>query len=221
MPLAAAESDTLWAVIPAAWHIDHVFVLVAPGAPEAALLERAGLVPGARREHAGQGTANVCFCFANAYLELLFITNEAQLRSPPVATTRLWERSRWRESGASPFGVCLRGPGDPPVPTSQYAAPFLPQGHSIPIATDEDSPLAPMLFFAAFPPAPPPEFANPQRLIRITIETPVVPAWYREVSREVPMLELVPSGHHSMSIEVDHSHGRRLTLESLPLTINW
>lgn len=52
--------------------LDHLFVFVEPGAPERAALERAGLRESFRRRHPGQRTANVCFCFDNAYLELLW-----------------------------------------------------------------------------------------------------------------------------------------------------
>ena len=126
--------------------LDHVFVFVTPGAPEAAAL---GLCESYRRRHPGQGTANVCYCFDNAYLELLWVTDRAELTAPAVARTRLAERADWRRTGASPFGIALRGPDpDTPLPFESwdYAAPFLPAGMAIPVAVASDDPRQPFLF---------------------------------------------------------------------------
>lgn len=127
----------------------HVFVLVEPGAPEAAGLERAGLRESFRRAHPGQGTTNVCYCFDNAYLELLWAVDGAELASPAVAPIRLAERAAWRSTGASPFGIALRTePPEAPLPfaTWDYRAPFLPPGLAIPVAHCSTDPRQPMLF---------------------------------------------------------------------------
>ncbi len=127
----------------------HVFVLVEPGAPEAAGLERAGLRESFRRTHPGQGTANVCYCFDNAYLELLWVVDGAELASPAVAPTRLAERAAWRRTGASPFGIALRTePPEAPLPfaTWDYRAPFLPPGLALPVARSSADPRQPFLF---------------------------------------------------------------------------
>ncbi len=67
-----------------------------------------GLTEGSSNLHLGQGTANRRFFFYNAMLELLWVRDEREARSPPIAPTRLWKRWRYRFSGYSPFGVCLR-----------------------------------------------------------------------------------------------------------------
>jgi hypothetical protein len=82
--------------------------MCAAGAPEAARLLALGLAEGEPSMHPGQGTACRRFFFANAYLELLFVTDEAEARSDPARSTRLYERWSRRGSGASPFGVVLR-----------------------------------------------------------------------------------------------------------------
>lgn len=46
--------------------LDHIFVFIRPDGPEAARLEAIGLVESYRRDHPGQGTSNVCYCFENA-----------------------------------------------------------------------------------------------------------------------------------------------------------
>lgn len=130
-------------------HLCHIFVFVPPGAPDAATLERAGLRESYRREHPGQGTANVCYAFDNAYLELLWVTNAAELRSPAVAPTRLAERADWRQTGACPFGIALRTePADAPLPLEcwDYSAPFFPPGMAIPVTGSSTDPRQPFLF---------------------------------------------------------------------------
>jgi len=127
----------------------HVFMFVAPGAPEAAQLEAAGLRESFRREHPGQGTANRCYCFDNAYLELLWVTDMAAISSPAVARTGLAERAAWRVGDASPFGIAVRTerPGDPlPFDSWDYRPPYLPAGLSVPVAVDSADPRQPMVF---------------------------------------------------------------------------
>lgn len=131
------------------WSIDHLFVFVAPGALEAAALTRLGLVESFRRAHPGQGTANVCFCFDNAYLELLWVADADEAATCALARCGLAARADWRRTGASPFGIALRS-ADPgaaaPFPCWDYAAPFLPAGMAIPVATAGDDPRQPLLF---------------------------------------------------------------------------
>jgi hypothetical protein len=127
----------------------HVFVFVEPGAPEAARLEEAGLRESFRRQHPGQGTTNVCYCLDNAYLELLWVEDEAAVSGPTIARTRLAERARWRETGASPIGIALRTrvPGQPlPFPTWEYRPPYLPAGMAISVALASEDPRQPFLF---------------------------------------------------------------------------
>jgi hypothetical protein len=159
--------------------LDHVFVLCAQGAPEAARLIALGLVEGSPNTHPGQGTACRRFFFANAYLELLFVTDETEARAEPARATRLFERWSRRRTGTSPFGIVLR-PADraaesasdlppggkrlgddapategaaagsaPPFPTWSYRAPYLPPGFSIEVAAGT-SIEEPELFYIPF-----------------------------------------------------------------------
>lgn len=133
----------------AGWAIDHVFVMVTPEAPEVARLTALGLAESFRRAHPGQGTTNACFCFDNAYLELLWLTAPTEAASCALARSGLAARADWRRSAASPFGIALRHPDPaaaPPFPAWSYAAPFLPAGMSIPVATASDDPRQPLLF---------------------------------------------------------------------------
>jgi Glyoxalase-like domain len=127
--------------------IDHIFLFIEPEGPEIDALSRLGFLETYRRAHPGQGTANVCFAFDNLYLELLWLTSEAEARSPAIARTRLWERSQWRRLGTCPFGIAFRGDlASAGVPTWGYRPPYLPPGMSITVATDSDDPMQPMLF---------------------------------------------------------------------------
>jgi hypothetical protein len=132
--------------------LDHVFICTAPGAPEADLLVAFGLTEGTRNPHPGQGTANRRFFFRNAMLEFLWVVDEGEAQSPLIAPTRLWERCRHRETGFSPFGVCLRPvasgaelPTSLPFETWPYRPPYMPPGTHIDVATGT-SDGEPMLF---------------------------------------------------------------------------
>ncbi len=97
--------------------------------------------------HAGQGTANACAFFDNAYLELLWRHDGGGLQSEAVRPVALWERVRWRQTGASPFGIALRpADGESAAPTWPYHAAFLPAGSYIPIVTPSHTPHEPLVF---------------------------------------------------------------------------
>ena len=103
-------------------HLDHVFVLCDVGAPEARALTAIGLREGPPNAHPGQGTACRRFFFEDVYLELLWVTDEAEARSPLVAKTRLWERWSGRHGPCSPFGLVLRADaGDASCPWVTWA----------------------------------------------------------------------------------------------------
>jgi hypothetical protein len=109
--------------------LDHLFLMTAPGAPEADDLVARGFVEGPPNHHPGQGTACRRFFFANAMLEFLWVENEEEARSEIVRPLRLWERWAGRIAGASPFGIALRpaAPGlEPPFATFEYWPPFFP-----------------------------------------------------------------------------------------------
>lgn len=127
--------------------LDHLFMFVRSDGPEIELLAQTGFVETYRRVHPGQGTANVCYCFDNLYLELLWVQDLDEVRSAPIGRTKLYERSRWRDDGTCPFGIAWRG-DDPPFiePTWPFRPPYLPTGVSIAVASDNDDPNQPMMF---------------------------------------------------------------------------
>lgn len=137
--------------------LDHIFVCTPSLAADAGRLADFGLQPGRSRIHAGQGTENVCFFFDNAYLELLGLHDEAEARSPVVAPLGLWERIHWQQTGACPFGICLRLVSGSPEDlfaetwtekTWGYAAPFLPPDVTLPIFTPPNAVDLPLVFLS-------------------------------------------------------------------------
>lgn len=141
--------------------LDHVFVFVERGAAaSAAKLEAEGLVPTYRREHIGQGTANVCYAFDNAYLELLWVDEPEVLARATFARTRLFERAQWRTTGTCPFGVCVRSEEPLPFPCWLWRPPYLPPSFYLEVAKAVADPNAPFLF--RFPGAQRPDHWPPQ-----------------------------------------------------------
>jgi len=112
-----------------------------------------GLREGSSNTHPGQGTENRRFFFANFYLELMWVSDEAEVQSEGVAPTNLWQRWSGRSEGVAPFGAVFRRSGphaeSAPFSTWSYRPPYLPPGLSIEVANDV--PLAePGLFYLPF-----------------------------------------------------------------------
>lgn len=137
-----------------AFEFDHLFILTDIGAPEVDRLSSLGLVEGASRIHRGQGTANRCFFFRNAMLELLWIHDPEEAKSEQIHLTRLWERWTNRNDSASPFGICLRPTTDSTDKIAfsswAYQPPYLPETISIAVATNSHILTEPMLFQIPF-----------------------------------------------------------------------
>ena len=88
--------------------LDHVYLLVSVGAPDADRLAALGLTEGQPNRHPGLGTACRRFFFTNAYLELLWVENPAEAQGEVARPLRLWERWSQRRQGTCPFGVVFR-----------------------------------------------------------------------------------------------------------------
>jgi len=129
--------------------LDHIFILTATGAPVADSLIKLGFEEGPRNEHPGQGTSNRRFFFEQSFLELLWIHDEQEVQSSVVAPTHLWDRSRWQQTGYSPFGLCVRpseevlSQGESIVlpDTWVYKPPYLPSELQIDVAKNESYPI--------------------------------------------------------------------------------
>ncbi|MBL8727309.1 MAG: VOC family protein [Planctomycetes bacterium] len=205
--------------------VDHVFVFCDRDAPEQRHLAAAGLRVGVQREHRGQGTANVCFGFRDAYLELLWLADEAGAREVMVKPLGLQERARWRHTRASPFGVCLR-PGAAGEPTPFVAWPYrpayLPAGTSIAMASNSGVIGEPLLFAVDRPFQP---FGVPHALadrglaaVAVTVPDLAPMSLLRELS--VPGLQIRDGGEHLLELTLADAQGRRLDLRPhLPVVL--
>ena len=134
--------------------LDHLFICVSNGAPEADRLRAFGLTEGAPNTHPGQGTACRRFFFHNAYLELLWVNQPVEAQSEAIRPTCLWERWVGRTSGACPFAFIFRPATHHtdglPFSTWEYHPPYLPPSLSIAVGTNARVLTEPMLFYLAF-----------------------------------------------------------------------
>jgi hypothetical protein len=216
--------------------LDHVFVSAPGKARDVGLLASHGLTQGGGRIHAGQGTANACFYFDNFYLELLWLHKEAEIRSAVVEPLALWERIRWQQTGACPFGVALRlrdgGSAWPPA-TWNYAAQFLPAGVSLPIVTPRGAAQEPLVFLSVGSPGPPSSYAvgtevplehagrrRKLRMVRLEVPSRVISEQVRAIEQS-SLLSIQTGKEHHMRLEFENA-GEELDFRpELPLSLVW
>lgn len=119
--------------------LDHLFLFVSSRERAEAMMAEAGLCVNYSRSHPGQGTTNLCACLDDMFVELLWLDGS------PVSdeTERITLGARGRGEG-SPVGVSWRGPSD--LPCEPYAALFLPNGMTIPVARASLDPSLPFVF---------------------------------------------------------------------------
>lgn len=218
--------------------LDHLFICTEPEAPEAEALKAFGLVEGIRRPHSGQGTANVCFFFENAYLELLWMRDRDEIQSNGVRPTGLWERCCWRETGACPFGIGLRitsSGGGLPFSIWDYNAPFLPSGVSILVATNSLNVSEPLIFIspstqkpASYPPEKRPPLIHQPELkeitaARITLPEPGDFSFEVTALNELGFVQFIRGDSYHLEIEFDRNkEGCQCDFTTiLPLSIQW
>jgi Glyoxalase-like domain len=129
--------------------IDHVFVLIDSLGPEIGYLRSMGLTETYRRQHTGQGTQNICYCFENMFLELLWIDDVNSVCSESIARAGIYERSQWKTAGTNPFGIAWRDKPNEAAfspPTWAFKPPYLPASISIDVAAEGDDHRQPMMF---------------------------------------------------------------------------
>lgn len=130
---------------------DHVSIMVSPGAPERAALERAGLQisPGVNRND-GQGTASIAVEFQNSYLELMWVDPSVSVEpSLERAVQKFRNRMNWRTTGWCPFGIALRRATEEklalPFPTWSWTADWMPKGAEMVMLTPRADTRSPAL----------------------------------------------------------------------------
>ncbi len=219
------------------YEFDHLFIYTAAGAPEAQALIDFGLHEGAPRRHPGQGTANRRFFFANAFIELLYVADEAEAAEPTGAAIHALDRWQGRGTVASPFGVGLR-PTDPaseeavPYPAWRFRPPYLPGSMHIDVGENIAHLHEPMVFSLAFgaPPASlasPPPLDHPAGLTAIS-GVEICGLWE---TRSATLAACAQTGaatfrrgkaHHAMVTFDDGAAGKTHDFSpTLPLTFRW
>jgi hypothetical protein len=211
--------------------LGHVFICVEEIATAERTLADFGIQFGLRTVHGGQGTANACAFFDNAYLELLSRHDDQDLQSPGVRPLALWERIHWRQTGASPFGIAFRTDEVKlSINTWPYEAAFLPPGKHIPIVTAPHAANEPMVFL--IPATLPIRLRSPQahrgkhrRLTRVVVSGPRVSALSVDVrglfNSDVFVVGQTPE--HKLELDWD-SAGSRESYDfrpALPLVLRW
>jgi Glyoxalase-like domain len=206
--------------------IDHIFICSEVGAPEADHLVALGLVEGASKVHPGQGTANRRFCFHNAMLELVWVHDELEARSPTITPARLWERWKYRFTGYSPFGICLRPkdarralsgrPAALPFAKWEWRPPYLPHGTRIDVAagTAAGEPLVFATPFGGRPDALPEErrqpIVHPKEILevtglRITLPSAEPTSGVMRALHQAGIVSFEMGSDHLAEIEFDHA----------------
>jgi Glyoxalase-like domain len=163
-----------------AFEIDHIFICVDVGAPEAERLIAFGLTEGKPNTHPGQGTACRRFFFGNAYLELLWVHSPAEAQAEQTRRTRLWERWSGRRDRTCPFGICVRPTvtqrGELPFATWDYCPPYFPPGVSLGIGANSEAMAEPMLCYLQ-------SGQRPDRYAPVRQQPVKHPARLREITR--------------------------------------
>jgi hypothetical protein len=174
----------------ASLELDHLWIVVSQGAPERAVLERAGLAPSPKvNRHDGQGTASITFDFQNAYLELLWPDETVPVAAGLERVVHKFrQRMEWRTSGWSPIGIGMRrtttgGEASLELPTWSITPGWLPPGAAIEMLTPRDDTTSPSLFVM------PPELVSPEAtsshhplgVERVTAVRLITPSGYQPI----------------------------------------
>jgi hypothetical protein len=219
--------------------LDHVFVCVSVGGPEAARLTALGLTEGQPNRHPGQGTACRRFFFANAYLELVWVEDPEEAQGNVASPLRLWQRWSGRGMRTCPFGVIFRpapqGSPEPPFPTEEYRPPYLPPPLVLHVGGNAERVEEPLLFYFPMPRRPDSaRTQNRQRLdrgaglreltaLRIFGPLSATPSAALQAAERTGAVAFHSSSEHWAEIGFDgEKQGQRADLRpSLPLVVCW
>lgn len=134
-------------------NIDHIFIFTEDKGQVADQLVEFGLTEGSSRTHVGQGTANRKFYFANFFLEVLWVHNEAEVNSELVTEAGLWHRANFSNAHFSRFGLCFINDDTTERlfdNSFKYQPVYFPQGLVIDVLPNEDNPKLPWTFRLPF-----------------------------------------------------------------------
>jgi hypothetical protein len=221
--------------------VDHLFVFTGQPVAAAELLQAFGLTEGSPNVHPSQGTSCRRFFFENAYLELVWISNEADIKSPAVQRTQFWERSQYKDTNFSPFGICFRQPHTKEFlllfeESWHYTPPYLSANHYANIADNQHFLSEPMLFempFFGLKPADYPQekkqpLVHQKGFCKLTKVILTMPAFesisvaFKKVLAE-SIVEMVPGNSYQATLEFDNGiKGETADFgDILPLSFCW
>lgn len=209
--------------------LDHFFILVEPGAPQADLLLDLGMNEGAPNDHPGQGTANRRFFFRNSMLELLFVRDADEAERGPGAAIDFVKRAQ--TTGASPFGLVMRSDpsaSDPPFAAWNYFPDYLDGDRHFCVGKNSDAIQEPLCFYIPFEFAAPTSSVEPDYAfreltgVRLTVPSGQLSA-VAESLNAAAGLQLQTGDAHLLSLRFnDGQCGRSADLRPrLPLELHW
>lgn len=220
------------------FELDHVFVCANVDAPESTQFVALGLTDGRSAVHPGQGTANRCFVFHNAYFELIWVHDEAEACSPLTAGTRLFERWKGRADKTCPFGICFRPTGPslasgPPFACWDYLPRYVPASRPIHIGANCDRLAEPMLFFIESASRPDSWPRQPPLQHRLGVRELTRLSWTRPIDTALsPELQAVVDAG-CLNVELGRAHALEIGFDNeameqsasllphLPITFKW
>lgn len=198
--------------------INHIFVFLKDQTTALAVLDECKLVANNSQNHPGQGTSSVQAYFDNAILELLWVSDEAEVGSRAVARTRLNERSRWFENGACPFGLGIYGRF--PFPYWDYRSPAAPD-RPVSVSLASDDPRQPFIFKTK--PFRPDTWAERSgarqkaagltEIVDVSMSMSVAPAPAVKILDEMGFLRFTPSVAATLTLGIKTDQGKRRALQ--------
>jgi hypothetical protein len=224
--------------------LDHIFIFAKEPDQVSKALHLFGLTEGTSNVHPGQGTACRRFFFHNAYLELVWVINEEEIKNSGIAKTKLWERAQHYLTHYCPFGLCFRNKHQMKNSVTllfddgwRYHSPYLPEGQFANIASNQNFPAEPMLFempfFGLAPKDYPLEKKQPlthkKEFEVITKVTLTLPTTIKDLS--TAMKKVISSSIVTVSegedygVALEFDHGKKEETQDfthlIPLTFKW
>ena len=211
-------------------NLDHVFILVEPGANVANQLVEHGFREGPSNTHPGQGTANRRFYFANAMLEFIWVQDADEAKNGPGRNLLFPERAE--DAAASPFGIiCVPGKDnaspDMPFPGWHYQPAYFPPPKGFHVGANSHNTAEPLCFYFPFhnPGVPKPQpNRNPQTVSEVIISTSSTDTeGVLKLASQADRLSMQVGKEHLMEIMLDgHKLGRTEDYRpEMPLILRW
>lgn len=213
-------------------NIDHIFIFTEDKGQVADQLVGFGLTEGSSRTHVGQGTANRKFYFANFFLEVLWVYNEAEVNSELIVEAGLWHRANFSDTHFSRFGLCFVNDDTTERlfdKAGKYQPVYFPEGLAIDIIHNKNNPKLPWTFRLPFKgqkknEAEPTEHKNGIYLLTKTIfeYESVVGKDFLEYFENESGLEFKNSSRNWLTLIFDQeAQGQSFNFENLSLTIRY